>query len=93
MKILKHVGYKIKNSSELERLLNHIRETTSQVEGIEFKDIYFPKSKDEFVLIMDCISEEKYLEWRDICPPPPGAKDWYEVLLTKDEQFQNELME
>ena len=36
---------------------------------------------------MNCINEDKYLEWRDICPPPPGAKDWYEVLLTKDEHF------
>jgi len=93
MKILKHVGFKIKNSIELEKLLIHIRETASQVEGIEFKDIYFPKSKEEFVLMIDCASEDKYLEWRDICPPPPGAKDWYEVLLTKDEQFHNELME
>ena len=31
--------------------------------------------------------EEKYLEWREICPPPPGAKDWYEILLTKEEHL------
>jgi len=87
MIILKHVEYKIKDSSELEGLLGHLRETTSKVDGVEFKDIFFPKGKDEFVLMMDCINEDKYLEWRDICPPPPGAKDWYEVLLSKDEQF------
>lgn len=28
-----------------------------------------------------------------ICPPPHGAKDWYEVLLTKNEQFYNEAAE
>lgn len=87
MIILKHVKYKIDDLGKLESLLNHLRETTSKVDGVEFKDIYFPKGKDEFVLIMDCTKEDKYLEWRNICPPPPGAKDWYEVLLSKDEYF------
>lgn len=87
MIILKHVEYKIKDSEELENLLSHLRETTSRVDGVEFKDIYFPKGKGEFILAMDCINEDKYLEWRDICPPPPGAKDWYEVLLSNDEYF------
>jgi len=31
-----------------------------------------------------CISKDRYLEWREICPPPSEASDWYEVLLTKD---------
>jgi hypothetical protein len=87
--ILKHVTYKIKDSGELESLLSHLQETTSKVDGVEFKDIYFLKNKDEFVLVMDCINEGKYLEWRDICPPPSGAKDWYEILLSKDEHFSN----
>ena len=87
MIILKHVEYKIKNSSELESLLSHLRKTTAKIEGVGFKEIYFPKDKDEFILVMDCISEDKYLEWRDICPPPQGAKDWYEVLLSKEEHF------
>jgi len=91
MTILKHVEYKIKDKQELENLLDHIKKTTAMIDGIEFKDIYFPKDKDEFVLVLDCESEEKYLEWRDICPPPPGAKDWYEVLLTKQEQFKKNL--
>jgi hypothetical protein len=87
MIILKHVGYKIKDSRELESLLSHLKETTSKVDGVVLKDIYFPKGKDEFVLILDCTEEDKYLEWRDICPPPPGADDWYEVLLTKKESI------
>ncbi len=87
MIILKHVEYKIKDSSELKDLIEHIRKTSSKIEGVEFKDIYFPKGKDEFVLVMNCIDEGKYLEWRDVCPPPPRAKDWYEVLLSKDEYF------
>jgi len=64
--------------------LDHLKETTSQVEGISLKDIYFPKEKNEFVLVLECISEDRYLEWREICPPPSEASDWYEVLLTKD---------
>ena len=84
MLILKHVEYEIPGTAELENLLTHLRKTTSQIEGVNYKDIYFVKGKKEFVLFLECESEEKYLEWREICPPPPGAKDWYEVLLTKD---------
>ncbi|MCH7732283.1 MAG: hypothetical protein IIB44_07170 [Candidatus Marinimicrobia bacterium] len=65
----------------------HLRETTSKVDGVEYKDIYFPKGKAEFVLVMECVNEDKYVEWRNICSPPPGAKDWYEVFLKKDEHF------
>lgn len=93
MIILKHVEYKIKDSTELKRLLSHLRKTTSEVDGVEFKNIYFPKGKDKFVLVIDCVAEEKYLAWRDICPPPHGAKDWHEVLLTENEQFHNEAAE
>jgi hypothetical protein len=85
MLILKHVEYEIVDTAELKNLLTHLRKTTSQIEGVNYKDIYFVKGKKEFVLFLECESEEKYLEWREICPPPPGAKDWYEVLLTKDE--------
>jgi hypothetical protein len=88
MLILKHVEYKIKDKQELGKLLDHLNKTTSMIDGVYFKDIYFLKDKDEFVLVLDCDSEDKYLEWRDICPPPPGAKDWYEVLLTKKDQFK-----
>ncbi len=89
MLILKHVEYEIKDRAQLENLLVHIRKTTLQVEGVTYKDIYFVKGKKEFVLFLECESEEKYLEWREICPPPPGAKDWYEILMTKGEYFSN----
>ncbi len=87
MFVLKHVEYEIKDSVQLENLLTHIRKTTSQVEGVIFKDVYFVKGKKEFVLFLECESEENYLEWRTICPPPPGAKDWYEILASKAEHF------
>lgn len=85
--ILKRVEYMINDVDELEQLLRHLRETTAKVPGVELKDIVFPQSRTEFVLMLDCVSEEKYLEWRVICPPPSGAKDWYEVFLTKEEMF------
>jgi hypothetical protein len=87
MIILKHVEHKLKDLGDMERLLSHLKETTSRIDGVELKDIYFLKDKEEFVLALDCTSEDKYLEWREICPPPPGARDWYEVLLTRDEHF------
>jgi hypothetical protein len=87
MLILKHVEYEIAGTAGLENLLTHLRKTTSQIEGVNYKDIYFVRGKKGFVLFLECESEEKYLKWREICPPPPGAKDWYEVLLTKDEHF------
>ena len=87
MIILKHVEHKIKNKKELVGLHSHLGETTSRIDGVELKDIYFPKDKDEFVLLLECLGEDKYLEWREICPPPTGVNDWYEVLLTRDEHF------
>jgi hypothetical protein len=87
MIILKHVEYEIPDVVQLKSLLAHLKETTSQIEGVTYKDIYFVIGKKEFVLNLECDSEEKYLEWREICPPPSGAKDWYQVLLTKDEYF------
>lgn len=87
MLILKHVDYEIRDSAQLEGLLAHLRKTTSQVEGVTYKDIYFVKGRKEFVLFLECESEEKYLEWRKLCPPPQGAKDWYEIYLTKEERY------
>jgi hypothetical protein len=87
--ILKHVEYTISDREELESLLNHLNKTSSEVDGVEFMDIFFPKGKEEFILMMECASEEKYLEWREICPPPKGAKDWYEVLAVMDEHFKH----
>jgi hypothetical protein len=87
MLILKHVEFEIADAAQLEGLLGHLKATTSEVEGIKFRDIYFVKNKKEFVLFLECDSEEKYLAWRKICPPPPGAKDWYEILFTREEHF------
>ena len=87
MIILKHVEYRIQDPGELQGFLAHLEETTSRIPGVTLEDIWFPRGRDAFVVVLDCVDEDKYLEWRDICPPPPGAKDWYEVLLTKDEQF------
>lgn len=89
MIILKHVRYKIRNSSDLEKMLNHLKERTSEVEVVSLKDICFPKGKDEFILVLECISEDRYLEWREICPSLSGVSDWYEIFLTKDEQFHD----
>jgi hypothetical protein len=91
MLVLKYVEYQIADPAQLEGLLSHLRETTAQVEGITYKDIHFVKAKKEFVLSLECESEDRYHTWRQICPPPPGAKDWHEVLLTKDEHFGNSL--
>jgi hypothetical protein len=91
MLVLKHVEYQIVDAIQLEGLLSHLRETTAQVEGITYKDIHFVKGKKEFVLSLECDREDRYHAWRQICPPPPGAKDWHEVLLTKDERFGNSL--
>ena len=87
MLILKHVEYEIRDRNQLEDLLAHVRKTASQIGGVVLKDIYFVKGKKEFVLFFECASEQKYLEWREICPPPPGARDWHEILLFKDEYF------
>jgi hypothetical protein len=87
--ILKHVEYAISDREELENLLDHVKKTAADIDGVEFKDIYFPKGKEEFILIMECVSERKYMEWREICPPPEGARDWYEVLATEDEHFNH----
>lgn len=71
--VLKHVAFEFKDFDHLEKLLDHVKETTSQIEGVELNDIYFPKGKREFALVMECESEDRYLEWREICPPPQGA--------------------
>ena len=87
MIILKHVEYGFEDMNQVDRLVEHLRETTSQVEGLKFRDIWFPKGKKEFALVIECDSEDRYNEWRNICPPPQGAKDWYEVFLTKFEKW------
>ncbi len=70
-------------------LLNHLKNTTAKIDGVEFRKIYFVQDKEEFILVLECVNENQYLEWGTICPPPNGAKDWYEVLLIKNEKFHN----
>ncbi len=70
MLFLKHIEYEITNAAQLESLLAHLRKTTSQVEGITFKLIYFMKDNNQFGLFLESNSEESYHEWREICPPP-----------------------
>ena len=81
------MGFEIEDQAQLDSLLAHLHETTSRIENVKFKDIYFLKNREEFILFLECDSEEDYLSWREICPPPPGARDWYESLLTKEENF------
>ncbi|MHA2394379.1 MAG: hypothetical protein ACXAEX_20770 [Promethearchaeota archaeon] len=87
MLVLKHVEHEIHDNTQLKKLINHLNNTTTQIDGIEFIDIYFPKSKKEFVLLLKCDNENAYQAWRKICPPPAGANDWFEVFLTKTEKF------
>ena len=87
MLILKHVEYEIPNKEQLQMLIEHLDKTISQMDGIQFKDIRFLKNKKEFVVFLESKNEETYHKWRITCPPPPGAKDWYEVLLTGEDHF------
>jgi hypothetical protein len=43
MLIVKHVEFEIPDSDQLEGLLDHLDQTTSQVDGISLKNIYFVK--------------------------------------------------
>jgi hypothetical protein len=87
MIIMKHVTHRIIDRTEFNVLHTHLLETTSRIAGVELKNMFFPRGKDEFVLMLECADEDRYLEWRDICPPPPGAEDWYEVWLSGEEQL------
>jgi hypothetical protein len=87
MIVLKHVEYEISDIAQLKMLTDHLNKTTNQVDGITFVDIYFPINKKEFVLFLQCEDEKAYRTWRKICPPPDGANDWFEIFLTKEENF------
>ncbi len=87
MLILKHVEYEIFDGAQLKMLTDHLNKTTNQIGGINIVDIYFPKNKKEFVLFLECEDEKAYHEWRKICPPPDGANNWFEIFLTKEENF------
>lgn len=87
MIILNHVEHEIKSTDELVKLQIHLMETTSRVDGVILIDIYFPAETNEFIIALDCESEEKYLEWCRISPSPDGAKNWHEIWMTKAEKL------
>ena len=87
MIILKHVEHEIRDTDELIKLQIHLMEASSKIDGVILLDIYFPAEKEEFVIALDCESEEKYISWNEICPSPDGANDWYEIWLTKADKF------
>ncbi|MHA2034959.1 MAG: hypothetical protein ACW98X_00910 [Promethearchaeota archaeon] len=87
MLVLKHVEYEIADIAQLEMLTDHLNKTTAQINGIKFINIYFPINKKEFVLFLECENASVYHEWRKICPPPDGANDWFEMFLSKEENF------
>ena len=90
--ILKHVEYEIHDRDQLNILIDHLNKTTAHVDGIEFINIYFSRDKKEFVLFLECEMEKAYHMWRRICPPPDGANDWFEIFLTKEENFSQRIL-
>jgi hypothetical protein len=86
--ILKHVECEISNTAQLKALTDHLNKTTNQIDGIKLIDIFFPKNRKNFVLFLECEEETTYHNWRKICPPPNGATDWFEIFLTKEENFK-----
>jgi len=91
MIILKHVGYKIRNSSELGNLLNHLTKTTSKIDGILLKDIYFPKNKKvkeiisiETVTVPFGTFDNAYVHrnfFDPDDPTQPNSPYWYEYVV------------
>jgi uncharacterized protein YdaT len=65
-------------------ILKHVEYEITDPAELENLEVHLRQTTAE---IDGCESEEKYLEWREICPPPPGAEDWYEVLLDQKEYF------
>jgi hypothetical protein len=85
MIFLKHVQHKLGSWDDLQSILTHIRETATKVPGVRLRDFFILQERDEFILVMDCPNEAAYQEWRNLCPPPPGAKDWVEpAILAED---------
>jgi hypothetical protein len=85
MIFLKHVQHKLDNQDDLQSILAHIHETAKKVPGVRLRDFFILQERNEFILVMDCPSEKVYQEWRNLCPPPPGAKDWVEsAILAED---------
>ncbi len=85
MIFLKHVEYNLKGRDKLESILAHVRETAAQVRGVRLRECFVLQGRDEFILVMECPDEAAYQEWRVLCPPPPGARDWVEAAIAAEE--------
>ena len=66
-------------------ILAHVHETAAQVRNVRLRECFIMQARDEFILVMECPDEAAYQEWRETCPPPPGARDWVEVALPVEE--------
>jgi len=85
MIFLKHVQYELDSTDDLQSILAHIRETAAKVPGVRLRDMFILQERDEFILVMKCPNEAAYQEWRSLCPPPPGARDWVESAILPEE--------
>jgi hypothetical protein len=85
MIFLKHVQHRLSGRSELDSILAHVRETAAQVRGVRLRECFVLQGRDEFILVMECPDEAAYQKWRELCPPPPGARDWVETAVLAEE--------
>ncbi len=85
MIFLKHVEHKLNHFDDLQSILSHVGETAAKVAGVRLRDMFILRERDEFILVMECPDEDSYKEWRELCPPPPGAKDWVEIAHLPEE--------
>lgn len=85
MIFLKHVQHKLDNRDDLQSILAHVRETATKVPGVRLRDLFILQERDEFMLVMEGPNEAAYQEWRKLCPPPPGARDWVESAILAEE--------
>lgn len=89
MIFLKYVQHKLSGRSELESILAHVRATAAQVRGVRLRECFVLQERDEFILVIECSDEAAYREWRGLCPPPPGARDWVEAAVLAEEYGTN----
>ncbi len=85
MIFLKPVQYKLDYRDHLQSILAHVRGTAAKVLGVSLRNFFVLQERDEFILVMDCANEAAYQEWRDLCPPPQGAKDWVESAVLPED--------
>jgi len=85
MIFLKHVQHKLDDQDNLQSILARVRETAARVPGVSLRDFFILQERDELILVMNCPDETAYQEWRELCPPPPGAKDWVDSAVLPDD--------